>query len=161
MTLDSNNQPHVATYHMEEPFAPEPLRHDPPTDARHRLNYYHYWRDRDGQWHRSEPLPMPGRRPAIVAAPDDTIVIYYLTGEGFMCHVARAEDRWRTWQTFRLTGPEFSGIDISKPDRRRLAEHNILSFTADPRAREAGRGLAFLDFDMERIVRLAAPINGS
>ncbi len=156
MTLDSNNNPHVATFHLEEPLEPEHLQHDPPQDIRQRLNYYHYWRDGAGKWHRSEPLPMYGRRPAIVAAPDDTMVIYFLSSEGFMGHVARAEDRWRQWQTFRLTGPGFGGIDVSKPDRRRLAEHNILSFTADPRAQQAGRGFAFLDFDMERIVRLAA-----
>lgn len=157
MTLDSSNQPHVATFHLEEPFEPEHLQHDPPASVQHRLNYYHYWRDDLGTWHRSDPLPKHGRRPAIVAAPDDTIVIYFLTGEGFMCHVARAEDRWRHWQTFRLTGPEFGGSDVSKPDRRLLAEDTVLSFTADPKARESGRGFALLDFDMKRIVRLAAP----
>ncbi len=156
MTLDSGNQPHVATFHMEEPFEPEHLQHDPPANERHRLNYYHYWRDGAGTWHRSEPLPRHGGRPVVVAAPDDTIVIYFLTGEGFMCHVARAEDRWRQWQTFRLTGPEFGGLDASKPDRRRLAEDNVLSFTADPRAQKPGRGFALLDFDMERIVRSPA-----
>ncbi len=153
MTLDSNNNPHVATYHMEEPYEPEDLQHGPPAEALDRLNYYHYWRDSNGEWHRSEPLPMPTRRrPMIVAAPDDTIVIYFATNDGFMCHVARAEDNWSEWESFRLTTSEFTATDATKPDRRLLAQENILSFTADPRAEQEGRGFAFLDWNMERLV---------
>lgn len=159
MTLDSNNSPHVATYHMAEPFEPENLQHDPPREAVERLNYYHYWRDGRGEWRRSAPLPMAERRrPMIVAAPDDTIVIYFSTGAGFVCHVARAENDWSEWRSFRLTGPEWRVNDTTKPDRRRLREENILSFSADPLGLEDGGGFGFLDFDMRRIVEFAAAL---
>ncbi|MFP4173599.1 MAG: BNR repeat-containing protein [Candidatus Hydrogenedentota bacterium] len=154
MTLDSNNNPHVATYHMEEPYEPGDLQHNPPAGVQDRLNYYHYWRDNNGEWHRSEPLPLPlpRRRPMIVAAPDDTILIYFATNDGFMCHAARAKDEWSEWESFRLTDSQFTVTDATKPDRRLLAEENILSFTADPQARKEGSGFAFLDWRMERLV---------
>ncbi len=153
MTLDSQNRPHVATFHMEKPFRPEEVTHDPPAEELHRLNYYHYWRDDDGEWHRGDPLPvpLPRRRPMIVAGPDDMILIYFTTPQGILCHVATAEDRWRTWTTLRLTGPEYRFNDASKPDRRRLQNENVLSLTVDPRGEKEGRGFAFIDFDMARI----------
>ncbi len=154
MTLDSRNQPHVAVYHMAEPFVPEQLEHDPPVAVRNRLQYYHYWRDPSGQWHRGGPLPKPlsARRPMIIAAPDDTIIMYFNSEDGFMAHVARAADQWKEWRTFRLTGPEFNANDASKPDRRLLRERGILSFTADPNGRKSGRGFAILEFSMERLM---------
>jgi hypothetical protein len=155
MTLDSQNRPHVATFHMAEPWIPDEVEHDPPAEEHHRLNYYHYWRDRAGTWHRSDPLPVPTprRRPMIVAAPDDTIVIYFTTPDGFMAHVAGPEDGYRHWHTVRLTGPEFRVNDTTKHDRRRLREENILSFTADPRGVETGSGFAFLDFSLELLTK--------
>jgi hypothetical protein len=154
MTLDSHNQPHVATYHMAEPFEPEDLQHNPPLDEQHRLNYYHYWRDADGVWHRSQPLPLPlpRRRPMIIAAPDDTMIIYFATHEGFQAHVARAADRWSQWKTVHLTGPELTVNDATKPDRRLLRDRNILSFTADPNGQQPGRGMAIVDFCVDRLV---------
>ena len=170
MTLDSQNRPHIATYHMEETFHPENLQHDPPADEQHRLNYYHYWRDDAGVWHRSKPLdlPLPRRstsrgngmtfpaewiyRPMIVAAPDDTLIMYFASNDGFMAHVAKAEDNWSEWQTIRLTGPEVGGSDATKPDRRLLRNEGILSFTADTNGLEPGRGFGFVDISLERIL---------
>jgi hypothetical protein len=154
MTLDSHNQPHVATYHMAQPFRPDDLQHNPPLDEQHRLNYYHYWRDVQGRWHRSQPLPLPlpRRRPMIIAAPDDTMIIYFATAEGFQAHVARAADRWSDWKTVHLTGPELTVNDASKPDRRLLRDRNILSFTADPHGQEPQRGMAIVDFQLQRLL---------
>jgi len=158
MALDANNNPHVATYHMEEPYRPERVGHGPPSHARDRLHYFHYWRDNDGKWHRSKPLPNPGvARPQIVCTPDDTVVIYFRTPNGFMAHVARATDRWSTWRTVQLTGPEITVIDITKPDRRRLQHENVLSFTVDNRGSKEERGYAFVDFAMEDIIKAAFP----
>ena len=159
MTLDSKNQPHVATYHMAEPFRPDDLQHNPPQEVHHRLNYYHYWRDTEGAWRRSQPLPLPLplRRPMIVAAPDDTMIMYFPTPQGFRAHLARAADQWSTWQTLQLTGPEFSAGDASKPDRRLLREQNILSFTVDPNGKKSGRGMAILDFHVDRLVEALQP----
>lgn len=159
MTLDSNNQPHVATYHMADTFRPEKLQHNPPLDEQHRLNYYHYWRDAQGTWHRSQPLPLPlpRRRPMIIAAPDDTMLMYFATDEGFKAHVARAADRWSRWQTLQLTGPEFVVNDATKPDRRLLRDRGILSFTVNPHGQKPGTGIAILDFDLERLLAALAP----
>jgi hypothetical protein len=155
MTLDSRNNPHVATYHMEEVLVPETVAHDPPPAERWRLNYYHYWRDDSGVWHRRGPLPKPASadRPVIVAAPDDTIIIYFRTAGGIMAHAASARSGWTDWRTHALTGPEYTYLDASKPDRRRLKDSNILSLTADPNAVTGGaRGFAFLDFPMENLI---------
>jgi autotransporter-associated beta strand protein len=156
MTLDSRNNPHVATYHMEEVLVPATVAHDPPPAERWRLNYYHYWRDDDGVWHRRGPLPKPAsaNRPVIVAAPDDTIIIYFRTADGIMAHAASARSGWTDWRTHVMTGPEYTYLDASKPDRRRLKESNILSLTADPNALTGGpRGFAFLDFPLENFTR--------
>ncbi len=161
MTLDSHNNPHVATVHMEKVFKPENLQTmtdklDP--TQRYRQNYYHYWRDDDGTWHRSQPLKQYAyhARPAIVAAPDDTIIIFFQTGgRGIRCHTALANDNWSRWQTAQLAGPEYTYTDASKPDRRRLREHNILSITADPRAQMSGQGFAFIDVDVQRLEDMA------
>ena len=152
MTLDSQNRPHVATFHLEKPYVPENLQHDPPAHVRQQLNYYHYWRDHSGKWHRSEPLPKSGSRPMIVAGTDDTIIIYFSTRQGLMAHVARPCDDWQTWTTLRLTGPEFWVTDVTKPDRRLLRDHGILSFTANPSPRNEDFGFAILEFDMHRII---------
>ena len=169
MTLDSHNNPHVATLHMEEIFKPADLQTmtdklDP--TQRYRQNYYHYWRGEDGAWHRSKALTQYEyhARPAIVAAPDDTIIIYFQTGgEGIRCHTALAADDWAEWRTAQLAGPEYTYTDASKPDRRRLREHNILSITADPRAQMSGRGFAFIDVGVQRLTdvvfRAADPSN--
>lgn len=153
MTVDSKNRPHVATFHREEPFVPEEIGHHPPPEAREGFRYFHYWRGDDGAWHRSQPLPMPGglRRPMIVATPDDAIVIYFSTSAGFQAYLAQAEDDWEEWRHLRLTGPEFRVNDISKPDRNRLREENVLSFTVDPRGGKEGSAFGFLDFDLSRI----------
>lgn len=154
MTLDSQNRPHVATYHMEAPFIPDNVQHDPPAEEQHRLNYYHYWRDDIGVWHRNDPLPLPlpRRRPMIIAAPDDTLIMYFATNSGFMAHVAKAADQWREWKTVQLTGADVIGADASKPDRRLLRDQGILSFTVDPSGQRPGRGFGFVDFSMERLL---------
>ncbi len=154
MALDSRNQPHVATYHMEEPFVPEVLRHDPPAEARERLRYFHYWRDPSGAWRRSQPLPMlsSSSRPMLVVAPDDTLILYFASPQGFMAHVAHPVDNWAEWRTLQLTGPEITANDASKPDRRLLRDRGVLSFTVDPRAQTPGRGFAFVDFHIHALL---------
>ena len=154
MTLDSRNQPHVATYHMQEPFAPEVLQHDPPAEVRHRLHYFHYWRDPSGAWHRSQPLPMlsSSSRPMLVAAPDDSLILYFPSPRGFMAYVAHPRDSWTEWTLLQLTGPELTANDASKPDRRLLRERGTLSFTVDPKGLEPGRGFAIVDFNIPALL---------
>jgi hypothetical protein len=161
MAVDSQGRPHVATYRMEEPFVPETLKHDPPGDVEKRLAIYHYYRDTNGEWHSSGPLDIPQReetvikRPNIVAGPDDTVYIYWPSRLGFRCHVAFAQDGYKKWSTFLLTGENIRTHDAAKHDRRLLKERGILSFTADHRAAEGGHGYAFVDFDLTRLKEAA------
>ena len=92
----------------------------------------------------------------MVAAPDDTILIYFATGDGFYCHAARSSDAWQAWKTIRLTGPEFTVGDVSKHDRRLLRDRGILSFTADRNGLKPGSGFAILDFAIPRLMHAFA-----
>ena len=158
MALDSRNQPHVATFHLPKPSPkPKKLRHGPPKALSTGLSLFHYWRDAKGVWHKSKPLVIPDRaqsgmrRPGIVIDGDDTVYIYWASRQGLRCHVAKAKDKWQTWTTFLMTGPEFTSGDACKHDRRLLREKGILSFTADPTGKKKGKGYAILDFDLKRL----------
>lgn len=153
MALDSKNQPHVALFKLPDTHKPEKLRHGPPPDVRARLRFFHYWRHADGNWHGSGPLKLPKgltiRRPNIALDKEDTVIIYWASNQGFRCHVASADDKWQSWKTLNLTGPEFTSNDACKHDRRLLMSKGILSFTADPNGRKEGRGYAIVDFDLK------------
>jgi hypothetical protein len=163
MAIDSKGQPHVATYHMAEPFIPEKLEHNPPAHVQNHLNFYHYWRTPGGKWRRNGPLEIPDRederirRPNIVIAPDDTVIIYWSSSKGFRCHAARAGSGWQVWKTFLMTGPAYGVPDLAKHDRRLLQEKNILSITANPLRATGGHGFAFLDFDLNALTRPLDP----
>ncbi|MFO7904134.1 MAG: BNR repeat-containing protein, partial [Pirellulaceae bacterium] len=63
MVLDSRNRPHVITFHLPEPFRPEQLEHNPPSEVYANLRMHHYWRDDDGRWQGGNtgvPLPDAG-----------------------------------------------------------------------------------------------------
>jgi len=152
MVLDSKNQPHVALYKLTDTFKPEKLEHDPPDDVKARLKFFHYWRDTNGQWHSSGPLERPEgvtiRRPVIATTPNDTVIIYWSSNQGFYGYIASADDNWQKWQLLKMTGPKFISNDASKYDRRILMEEGILSFTANPKGEENGKGYAIVDFDL-------------
>ncbi len=161
MTLDQNNQPHVATFHMAEPFIPEELKHDPPENVLDRLAIHHYWRDEHGTWHNSGPiLHAPEKnervkRPIIVTDAHNNIVIYNASSKGHLCHVALAKDNYQTRATFPLTDATFNITDASKPDRRLLKNKGILSFTVDPSGNSEQRAFALVDFSLNRILEEA------
>ncbi len=158
MALDSKGNPHVAMLQMETVYQPEnrlTMSDRMDESQQPRQNYFHYWRDDAGQWHRSKMLKKYKHhaRPAIVVAPDDTVIIYFQTGgDGIRCHVARAQDHWTEWRTARLAGPDCTYEDASKPDRQRMDRDGVLSITVDPRAQQSGKGLAFLDVSVQRLV---------
>ncbi|MFW6162356.1 MAG: BNR repeat-containing protein [Planctomycetota bacterium] len=152
MALDADNQPHVATYRLPDTARPERLTHSPPRDVAARLRFFHYWRRADGSWHSSGPLTLPEglrlRRPHLVIR-GDTAVLYWASNQGFRCFVARASQGWGPWQLLEMTGPAFTANDACKHDRRLLRDKGILSFAADPRGAERGKGYAILDFDVQ------------
>jgi len=158
MTLDRNDQPHVATFHLAQPFVPAELEHNPPKEAQDRLAIHHYWRDGSGTWHGSGPVRdlREGdgrvRRPAIVTDANGNVVIYWASDVGYRCHVALAQDGYRTRTTFALTGPEFASTDACKHDRRLLQTEGVLSFTADPADSGEKRAFAVVDFALDRVV---------
>lgn len=161
MTIDANNQPHVATFHMAEPFVPENLEHDPPTHVLDRLAIHHYWRDANGYWHNSGPiLHAPEKtervkRPVIITDANNNIVIYTASSQGHQCHVAFAKDQYQTRATFLLTDPTYNITDASKPDRRLLKNEDILSFTVDPSGNNENRAFGLVDFKMDRLLQEA------
>ena len=161
MALDTQNQPHVATFKGPEPFIPKELEHNPPAEAAERLTFYHYWRDTDGGWHSSNPIPVPDRehgrirRPNLVLDQDNNVYLYWASTQGYLCHAALAKDRYEKWATFPLTGPEFLCVDACKHDRRLLRNRGILSFSAEPATPGDKKGYAILDFELKHLVRQA------
>ena len=64
---------------------------------------------------------------------------------GFGCLEARAEDRWKNWRSYPLTGAEVAGMDASKHDRHRWNTERTLSITAIT----GPRGFAIVDLKPE------------
>jgi hypothetical protein len=137
LALDSKNRPHVVTFKLPEARRPAKLAHDPPEEIVRQLRFVHYWRSDDGQWRGGEPIADEGargrlRRGDIVFGRDDTLYFVYSprdSNEGFRCLQAAAKDQWQDWVSYPLTGPDVTGLDASKHDRRRWLEKGILSFT--------------------------------
>jgi hypothetical protein len=158
MTLDAHNQPHIATFHMAEPFVPDDLAHDPPVDVLDRLAIHHYWRDVDGAWHNSGPiLHAPEkderiRRPIIVTDAHNNIIIYTGSSKGYACHVAFSIDQYQTRTTFQLTHPHYKITDASKPDRHLLKNEGVLSFVVDPSGELEKHAFALIDFSLDRLL---------
>ena len=156
MTLDHNNQPHVATFHMREPWIPDELVHNAPANVYDRFYPHHYWRDSDGVWHGSGAIDDPERdiekwgrqrRPNIITDKANNVILYYATAQGYRCHVAQASDGYKNWEHFAMTGTEFGQTDAGKHDRRLLRDRGVLSFTAEPGVKEGQTAFAVVDFD--------------
>lgn len=161
MSLDSKNQPHVALYRLPYTHKPKELKHNPPESITPDLRYYHYWRDNNGIWHNSGPLPMFDgrsghmRRPEIITDKNDNVMIYWSdANDGFYCYISFASDNWETTSLIQLTDAQFSA-STSKHDRQLLKEKGILSFTADPMGKSGGKGFSILDFDVKKILEIA------
>ena len=160
MTLDHHNQPHVATFHMQDPWRPDVLVHNPPPEVFDRFFPYHYWRDVDGGWHSSGAIIDPDRdidtwgrmrRPNIVVDKENRVVIYYATATGYRCHTASPSDGYSTWGHFAMTGNEFGATDAGKHDRRLLRDRGILSFTGEPGVKEGQTAFAVIDFEVNAL----------
>jgi hypothetical protein len=158
MTLDVQNQPHVATFHMTAPWIPDPLVHDAPAEVYDRFRPYHYWRDLAGTWHTSGPILDPDReiakwgrmrRPNIVADRNSNITVYYATDQGYRGHTTLASSGYAEWNHFAMTGDEFGATDAGKHDRRLLRDRGILSFTAEPQLQEGQTAFALVDITLQ------------
>lgn len=73
--------------------------------------------------------------PGVCNKANDDLIFFYPTYEpveaGFRYFTAKSETQWTDWSgPNRLTGPEISGRDASKHDRRCWTDKGILSFTA-------------------------------
>jgi len=161
MNLDSQNCPHVATYHLVEPFIPEQQKHNPPALVYENLSHYHYWRDTDGVWRSSGPIPelnrkeLGIRRPNIVMDKDDNVCLYWASHQGFRCHVAFAEDDYQQWATLSLTDSTFNFTDACKHDRWLLEKEGILSFCGETEEADEKKGYAILDFELNNLMQQA------
>lgn len=157
MTLDHENHPHVATFHMTETWIPEELVHNPPAEVYDRFFLHHYWQSGSGTWQGSGPIVDPARdvatqgrlrRPNIVTDAENNVIIYHATEQGYRCHTARASESYAEWSSFAMTGTEFGATDAGKHDRRLLLDRGILSFTAEPTIVDGQTAFAILDFEM-------------
>jgi hypothetical protein len=73
---------------------------------------------------------------------EDNLYFFYPTSGGFRYFAASEDNRWRRWSGPRaLTGPDVTGRDASKHDRRRWRQEGVLSFTV----RTGSNGFAILD----------------
>jgi hypothetical protein len=134
MALDSTGRPHVVTYKSRVVHRPEKLQHGPPERLRKELCFVHFWRTDEGTWRGGRPIaagPLGVSRVDVVFDPNDNLSFFYPTEQGFRYVASRASDQWGAWSGARpLTGPEITGRDASKHDRRRWLDEGILSFTA-------------------------------
>ena len=148
LALDSKSRPHVVTFRSRIEHKPERLQHGPPPEIEKEIRFVHFWRADDGTWHGGEPIePGPARRSRVDVVFDraDNLYFYYPSEAGFRYFTAPARDRWQRWSgPLVLTGPELTGRDASKHDRRRWSEERILSFTA----KAAPQGFAIVDVEM-------------
>jgi len=148
MALDSKNRPHVVTFRSRIVRKPEKLQHGPPPEIEKELCFVHFWRSDDGTWHGGEPIdpgPLGKSRVDVVFDGADNLYFTYPTEEGFRYFSSPAGDGWQRWSgPLALTGPELTGRDASKHDRRRWAEEGILSFTA----KAAPQGFAVVDVEI-------------
>jgi len=154
MALDSKDRPHVITFKSRVVHRPEKLQHNPPPHIQKELRFVHYWRCDDGTWHGGGPIePEPSgpgradtlfdRRGDMVFDRDDNLYFFYPAhnGNGFWCLASRANDNWTKWSHYPLTGPDLTGRDAAKHDRRRWLDKGILSFTVKVKP----SGFAILD----------------
>ena len=150
MALDSANRPHVVTFRSPIVHRPERLGHGPPPAIRDTLRFVHFWRSEDGAWHGGTPIdpgPLGVSRADVVFDRHDNLCFFYPTDEGFRYFASQAADAWGHWSgPRRMTGPEITGRDASKHDRRRWLEEGILSFTAKVKP----SGFAVLDVQIPR-----------
>jgi hypothetical protein len=148
MALDARNRPHVVTYRSRVVHKPAKLRHGPPPKIEEELCFVHYWRSDDGAWHGGTPIdpgPLGVSRVDVIFGQDDNLYFFYPTDDGFRYFTSRATDGWQRWSgPLRLTGPEWTGRDASKHDRRRWREKGILSFTA----KVVPQGFAVVDVEL-------------
>jgi len=149
MALDSRNRPHVVTFKSPVLHQPEKLKHNPPGGIRKGLCFYHFWRDDDGTWRGGDPIDPRGsltKRPDVVFDEQDTLYFFYPTKQGFRCMVSQVRDKWGTWSSHQMTGPDLTSNDATKHDRVRWRDEGMLSFTAQTQP----TGFAILDFAMKR-----------
>ncbi len=146
LALDAHNRPHVLTYKSRVVHRPKgKLQHNPPPEIKRQLCFVHYWRGDDGRWQGGTPIdpgPLGVSRVDAVFDRDGSLYFFYPTSEGFRYFTAAKETTWQNWSgPHKLTGPDLTGRDASKHDRRRWEEAGVLSLTA-----RAGRsGFAILD----------------
>jgi hypothetical protein len=98
-----------------------------------------------GQVDLPDALAVGVSRVDVIFGPDDNLYFFYPTDDGFRYFTSRATDGWQRWSgPLRLTGPEWTGRDASKHDRRRWREKGILSFTA----KVVPQGFAVVDVEL-------------
>jgi hypothetical protein len=150
MGLDLDNQPHVVTYHLEEPERPQgKLAHDPPPEIAAKLRLFHYWRTTDGRWHGSGPVTPLSTRPGIVFDRCGNLIVYYADSGHLRIHTAQGHGTWSHWEHSSVEVPGVSLLKVSKPDLGRMQRDGVLSMVGTTVETDGRRGFAMLDFELE------------
>ena len=150
MGLDLDNQPHVVTYHLEEPERPQgKLAHNPPPEIAAKLRLFHYWRTTDGRWHGSGPVTPLSTRPGVVFDRSGNLIVYYADSGRLRIHTAQGHGTWSHWEHSSIEVPGVSLVKVSKPDLGRMQRDGVLSMVGTTVETDGRRGFAMLDFELE------------
>jgi hypothetical protein len=149
MVIDSQNRPHVITYHLPEPVRPDVVEHNPPEPLAARLRMFHYWRSADGSWQGGDTGVPLRTRPGVVFDANNRMVVYYAADGGLNVHRATADDGWASWTSQRVQVPTLALVAAGKPDRRLARESGLVSFACVTQTDAQRRGFAIVDLRLE------------
>lgn len=160
--VDSQGRIHVVMWHCsdqslkEAGSKPGEKRWGPPEARR----YFHYWRDKDGNWHSSELPGVAGNRPKLfVDKNDDLILIYGAQSElsnwfddiffesgDLVIASATARSQWNDWQVIHTEKGPF--INEMLGDLYRWQDKGVLSVMAQesPQKPHDATALRIVDF---------------
>lgn len=106
---DSKNRIHLVTFHLPDDAPQQPDW----SSTRKKTRYFHYWRDKKGEWHRND-LGFNGGRPQLAFdAGDNAYLIFagdnYNPSPNLSIAAATAKTQWTDWKIIHREPGPFTG----------------------------------------------------